>query len=260
MTRLENADWSTINLVELRKLPAYHLPPTYYLQKGSGNGGLGDPPGFPTYFTQSVYTGYGNTPPRGYSLVIRYGATTSGITPARWEGDWETHKSKQEALMRRLWIPLPLNHPRTVAWIQATFAHHQHCYQDSRLAGNWTDKSIIFPVPAWQLKTFADDKRFSDEWRTKERAAIKQANAEIRAQAKAAATPDNHEGTILVRKYYPDFQPTKRLMINDFPAPGNWWETMAECPTPETCPGQYGHPHPVNEKWCQMCGWSSPDA
>jgi len=95
MTRLLDADWSTIKLAELRKLPVYHLPPTYRLQEGSGNGCFGDPPGFPTYFTRGVYTAHGNNPPRGYSMVIQHAGVAYGITPARWEGTWEKHSDKQ---------------------------------------------------------------------------------------------------------------------------------------------------------------------
>jgi hypothetical protein len=49
-------DYSTINKDALNRLPIVKLPPTYRLQAGMGNGCFLDPPGYPTYFTQSVYT------------------------------------------------------------------------------------------------------------------------------------------------------------------------------------------------------------
>jgi hypothetical protein len=49
-------DYSAINLTELQKLKTYNLPNSYRLQENYGNGCYMDPPGYPTYFTQSVYT------------------------------------------------------------------------------------------------------------------------------------------------------------------------------------------------------------
>lgn len=229
-TRIQAADWSTINLEQLRKLPTYDWSGKgYTLQTDSGNGCAGDPPGFPTYFTQSVYTRHGNNPDRGYSMVIVHNGTAYGVEPASWSGTWEEHQAKRDALMRRLWQPLPLGHPRTQAWIRATFSHHRHCYHAPGFK-DWSKDMLIWPGGCLGQTPFG---KIENE----------------------VATPENHDGTILVRRYYPEFQPTPELIEAGFNHPGNWWETLRDQPTPANCPGQYSHAHPVNGSWCQMCGW-----
>lgn len=278
-SRINSADWSTINLVQLRRLPVYRLPPTYKLQDDSGNGCAGDPPGFPTYFTRSVYTQYGNNPPRGYSLVIT-GPDTGGcrgVEPANWAGSWEENRAKHDALMLRLWNKLPLDHPRTRAWIAATFSHHRHCY---RVPGTealpWSDDKamLIWPGGCLGKTPFGriENEKFSVEWATEHegfakwrheeqeafRTKLRLSNARIIAKCEPIATPENHHGTILVRRFYPEFNPTPELFSEDLKSTGNWWETLAERPTPENCPGQYSMAHPTGGSWCQFCGWHAP--
>lgn len=272
-TRQQIADWSTINLAELRKLPTCQLPTTYHLQADAGNGCAGDPPGFPTYFTRSVYTADGNNPHRGASMVIAHDGNLYVIEKSEWAETWEEHKAKQDSLMLRLWKPLPLDHPRTQAWIRATFAHHRHCYQVPELRAqgkNWSDAMLIWPggtlgaTPYGALRDVAFEinqarkDRDYDRWTEAHKAAfikeIEQSNAHIKVACEVAAVPDNHDGTIIVRRYYPDFNPTSELIAGPA-SPGNWWEVMSQQPTPDRCPGQYGNPHPVNGSWCQMCGW-----
>lgn len=276
--RTTNADWTTINETELQKLPVYHLPPGYHLQEDSGNGCAGDPPGFPTYFTRSVYTANGNNPPRGYSMVIERGGNLYGIEPANWKnGDtWEKVSAKRDSLMRRLWAPLPLDHPRTQAWIVGTFKHHRHCYQvpELRAAGkNWSDAMLIWPggtcgnTPFGELKDakweveYAGKTQSFAKWTQHEQdkftADIAANNERVTRLCEAVAIPANHDGTILVRKYYPDFDPTAELIEGNMTSPGNWWEVLAANPGPDKCPGQYNHAHPVNGGWCQFCGWKA---
>jgi hypothetical protein len=243
----------TINEKVLAKLPIFKSPPTYRLQRDLGNGCAGDPPGYPSYFTQSVYTQSGNSPSRGEQMVI-FGRVLEDSRDHEQNKSWDETYEKRKKLLRRLWKPLPFDHPRTQAWVSATFSHHNHCYQDDSKSGSWSDKTIIFPVPSYTLRSFVDDARFSDEWRTKEKASIAQANKEITDHAAKVATPENHSATLIIRRYYPDFQPTEEL-INNPTSEANWWERLHTCPKPEDCPGQYGTPHPVNGKWCQMCGW-----
>jgi hypothetical protein len=258
-TRINYASWETINLKLLRRLPVYVLPPSYQLQQDSGNGCAGDPPGYPTYFTKCVYTQYGNKPPFSCSMVIRHNDRLYEI-----ERGWSCHKhvsyddyrATADALMRRLWLPLPLEHPRTQAWIADKFRHLRHCYLNPALSGRerW-NKLVIYPVPDYELNTFIDDACFSDKWRAKERAAIIQANADIVAAAYKIATHDNHAAVVSIREYYPEFQPTQDQIDGKVETIGLWWETMAKRPTPDKCPGQYGTPHPVNGTWCQFCGY-----
>jgi hypothetical protein len=150
-SRMANASWETINMKALKRLPLYKLPPTYQLQQDSGNACAGDPPGFPTYFTRGVYTQYGSSPRRGPRYVIAMHIVDAG------------YGAERDALMRRLWLPLPLEHPRTQAWIADRFKHLSRCFFDPKLSGReqW-DKVVIYPVPDYKLQSFVDDPRFSD--------------------------------------------------------------------------------------------------
>lgn len=217
----------------------YRLPPTYHLGS-QGCGCYGDPPGHPRYFTRSVYTQYGNNPPFDRPQY-------------EYKGRYFTELEDVE----KLYKPLALEHERTQAWIGDTFQHMAHCYHDPDAKHG---ESTIYPVPEWRLQHFTDDERFSDEWRTKERAAIKQANADIEARTAALATPGNHLATIKVRRYYPEFQPTAELVDNPPGHGGDWWARLEARPAPEDCPGDAGlrAKHPVNRTWCQVCGWREP--
>ena len=217
----------------------YTLPPTYRLS-GEGCGCYGEPPGHPRYFTRSVYTSHGNNPPHGrpqYEYKGRYFTELEDVD--------------------KLFHPLPLEHERVQAWIAGSFRHMAHCYHDPDAKYG---ESAIYPVPDWRLRPFVDDKRFSDEWRAKERAVVEQANAEICAHDAALATPDNHSATLKVRRHYPEFQPTAELIDNPPEHGGDWWARMETRPAPEDCPGDAGlrTQHPVNGSWCQVCGWREP--
>lgn len=242
--RMANASWETINFKVLKRLPVYILPPTYQLQPDMGNCCAGDPPGYPTYFTRSVYTKYGNTPHRGPQYVIAMHVVDAGY------GD------ERDALMRRLWLPLPLEHPRTQAWIADKFKHLHSCYLNPALSGReqW-DGKVFYPVPKWGLESFVDDPRLSEEWRTKEKAQVELKNSEIILASCKIASIDNHAAVVSIREYYPEFKPTTDQFDGKMEATGNWWETMAKRPTPETCPGQYSMAHPTNGLRCQMCGY-----
>lgn len=250
----------TINKKALALLPAFVCPPTYHLQREPGCGCYLDPPGFPSYFLQSVYTQYGNSPRRGAEYVIL------GRVFSRAE-NYEDHE-KRESKLRKLWNPLPLEHPRTQAWIQTLFCHFQHCYEDIERPEYGKPGTLIYPVPTWRLKAFHDDPRFSDTWRAKERAAVEQANAEEETRSARIATWDNHRAVKMIRRYYPDFdRPDSNeyggrasLMKGGATQRGDWWETEAEQPTPETCRPRSLGPHPINGTWCQWCGWRKETA
>lgn len=243
-------DFSTINEDALKLLPIYQKPPTYRIDRGAGSGCYGSPPGHPSYFLQSIYTGSGNMPRRGHPEYVLFGHAM----PVDFHGE------KREKLLRKLWKPLPINHPRTLAWMLATYKHHQHCYQKDPAAANEKWDTVIYPVPSYKLRTFHDDERFSDEWRVKEKAAIEAYNAEIIEQTRKVATPENHEAVILIRRYYPEHEPNLEWIENPPESPGNWWETLPLRPSAEECPGEwawsgsYNNKHPVNGKWCQVCG------
>lgn len=273
MKRIDNLDWSTIELSALRRQPRVTLPPTYRLQDDSGNGCAGDPPGYPSYFTRCVWTAHGDSPSRGPVCVIACDGKLYDVSES-YDGDAAT----REALFRRLWRPLPLQHPRTRAWIRDTFKHHNSCYQVPELVEkgkSWSDALLVWPggclgnTPFGRLRDAgleierARKHRDYDKWELRHKHAfldeIVLDNRRITQACEAAATPENHRGTVIVRRYYPEFEPTAELIAAGFDSPGNWWETLAENPGPAKCPGQYGTPHPVNGSWCQFCGWHAKE-
>lgn len=282
MSRIQKADWSTINLDELRKLPVFdYVKHGYHLQDDSGNGCAGDPPGYPSYFTQAVYNSQGNNPASGFNYVIVHDGKAYGIDPIKWQAGetWEKRQESQKELFRRLWKPLPIDHPRTQAWIIATFAHHKNCYQVPELRAqgkNWSDAMLIWPggclgkTPFGKLKNLEFEVEHArkhsafDKWTPIEQgkfiADVEANNKRVTRFCEIVAVPANHDGTIIVQRYYPDFFPTKALLDDGLESEGNWWETLATKPTPQTCPGQYGNAHPVNGKWCQFCGWHEEEA
>lgn len=273
-------DTSTLNQAALRKLRTYTCPPTYRIDSHLGAGCYGDPPGFPTYFLRSVYTSHGNSP-RDISHVIRDdGGTFRRIPEHDWRGTREEADARWDALMRSLWAPLPYNHPRVRAWIVATYKHLRHCYRDIapgpylKPPEHGGPATLIFPVPDYELATFTDDPRFSEAWRTAERANVERRNAETRALYAARCLPQYHAAYLTVQRYYPEHTPDLALIrVSDVTAaPGDWWETEDVQPTPATCTaGRVPGPlyrgcsdstdrwsHPTGGTWCQWCGWTQP--
>ena len=250
--RQDHADFSTINREE--QLPVHTLPGSRMYQQSSGNGCAGDPPGYPSYFTRAVYTARGDNPSRGTTMTLSVEGIEYVIEKASDE------YTQREEVLRRLWKALTIDHPRTIAWIQVEFIHHHHCYQDLTIPNRrWSERGFVYPVPDYKLRSFHDDERFSDEWREKAQAEVAQANKEIRERAEKLATWDNHAAVIIIQSFYPEWDVPEseraQYLEPTFARPGNWWEALAEQPTPEECPGQFSSAHPVNGTWCQMCGW-----
>lgn len=257
---------STINQEQLEKLTPYEKPPTDQLQQKSGNGCFLDPPGFPSYYTQSVYTQYGNSPRKGVEMVI-FGRAL--YHSSDWDGvkDWDQLHENRQRRLKRLWVPLPPHHPRTKAWMGALFQHFRHCYKSATELEYNKPKTVVYPVPSYELKTYRDDPRFSDEYRNAARAEVEQYNHDLTARRKAEATIDNHLAVITIRRYYPDYMPSPEteaaLLAGQIPdgytERGNWWETEDQKPTPETCRPRSVGVHPINGKWCQWCGWQAEE-
>jgi hypothetical protein len=185
---------------------------------------------------------------------------------------WE----QRDALMKSLYIPLPITHPRVQAWIAGRFLHHKRCYQvpELRAAGkNWHDAMLIWPggclgrTPFGELRDETSEIKYAlerqcyakwtDEAKRDFSRAIADNNARVTEMCQKVAIPDNHGGTIIVREVYPDFQPTAELLEARFERPGDWWEVLTENPGPKHCPGIHGQPHPANGRWCQFCGWTA---
>jgi len=252
-------DYSTLNLEALKRLPIHKKPPTYSYQRGPGNSCAGDAPGFPTFFTRSVYTRHGNYPGRGAVMVIIVpGLKPRIVETADWRPgeNWDARHARFQQKLRKLWKPLPLDHPRVRMWIKSQYRHLNSCYVDTSKAPRNSDRIIIWPVPDYELDTFVDDKRFSDEWREKEKAVIAQKNAETIAYYRQFVRPDNHQAVLVIQKFYPEHKPEEALIDNPVgeARDPDWWERYAVQPTPEQCAGMGGvHSHPIGNP-CQTCG------
>lgn len=249
-------DYSTLDAKALSGLKPYKLPPTYHLQEDSGNGCFLDPPGYPSYFTRSVYTQHGNSPPRGPYYVLTPPGRGCLIVPHACESE------KVEAVYRRLWNPLPLDHPRSVAWLRTLAGYFRSCYADDERPEYGRPGTLIHPLPHYKLKTAHLDPNWTEEYKAAKLAEVEAFNRQERERAGRIATPDNHKAVRFVRKFYPEFDPPA-WFFDDAEAgygkggPGHWWETEAEQPTPETCKPRSVGRHPVNGSWCQWCGWNA---
>ena len=248
-------DKSTINLNELHKLPAYVKPESYTIDRSLGSCCHLDAPGYPSYFLQHVYTKHGNSPSRGATMLIQGRVV-------------ETADQSYEKLLvklRKLWNPLPYNHPRVKAWIVAVYRHMKNCYKHPSYVNGQGDMDILTGPShfsnQFKLKTFTDDPRFSEEWRTKAREEVATHNIEVYNAWAEICKPGNHAAYLYVREFYPEHEPDLGLIENTPEEyDGDWWEVYDHKPTPEECPGsarwgRSGRPHPSNGVWCQMCGW-----
>ena len=269
-------DFSTINIEALKRLKVYTLPPTYRLQDGSGSGCSGDAPGFPSYFTRSIYTRHGNNPRKGAEEVILHEGkmyVTKSSDDWRKGDDWDAVYARYQERLMRLWVAPPIDSPRVRAWIESTYRHFNHCYVDVERPKYGKPGTLIYPVPAYRLKDETRQEyigsgltpqpdymppKYSQEYLDTVNTAVRIFNADERARAKSVAIPENHHAVRIIRKFYPEYQPEPAL-INDVSGvvTAQWWETEAEQPTPETCRPRSCGPHPVNGQWCQRCGWKA---
>jgi hypothetical protein len=258
-------DYSTLNIDRLKKLQVYKKPPTYRISDSMGSGCAGDPPGYPSYFVRHVYTQHGNSPRRGATAVITYEGVSYVVES---NGDDTVNRN---FTFRRLWIPLPEDHPRVLAWIEDRYRHLHNCYLNPSIPvmrNNYHDRMVIYPVPDYKLRSLG---KFDPHWtwsyslmRALEIAAY---NGMIQEQAeKIAHDRANHCAVQGIRRFYPDHEPRLDLIKNPPRHIATWWEILSERPTPETCPGetlQWGkwglggrsNAHPVNGNWCQVCGY-----
>lgn len=259
-------DYSTLNISKVMKLPVHTLPPSYHYDgERSNSGSTFSPPGYPSNFTTYVYTQYGNTPPRGASMVIILNGIAYIVESTRYgrpTGRYTQHMMHKVDL-ERLYLPLPIDHPRVQAWIARTYAHQNRCYVlpegvgPSVLGAKHTDRMFIYPVPDYKLKSFRDDPRFSEEWREAEKRYIDRANNDIERLYSQYATDDSYLPVQTIRKYYPEYQMDWSLVENPPARPGDWWAKHDVSPTEGECPGLIMGttriPHGQNS-WCQFCG------
>lgn len=254
-------DYSTINMNELAKYPMYTKPPSYEISRSLGSACFLDAPGYPSYLTQDVYTSHGNSPAKGAVKLLM------GRVIMRAEESYDCIYAK----LRKLWNPLPYEHERVQCWIIAVYRHMRGCYSHpDYMDSNGHMKTLTGPScysQEFRTKSFTDDPRFSEEWRTQAKAEVEAYNAELQATWAKIAVPENHSAYLYVKKFYPEHEPNLEYIESLPKEPmGNWWELYACRPTPNDCPGEtasWGNTHqarhPVNGSWCQVCGWSIQD-
>lgn len=255
-----NPDFSTINVESLKKLKTYELPPSYRLQDEPGNGCHLDAPGYPTYFTRNVYTGHGNCPPYREGRVTQVISFEGKLYVTRWYGQSDQDHIK---LLRRLWKPLAINHPRTRLWMTAVYRHMAHCYQDVERPEYGRPGTLIFPIPGYKIAKAKDIKVSVNASAEEVEAAKRAQQAEVdrvnalneaeRIRAERIATPENHNAVRFIREFYPALAPDLQQIEKPGPEQGDWWTISAKRPSAKECPGPYRR-HPHNENGCQFCG------
>lgn len=124
--------------------------------------------------------------------------------------------------LHELWKPLSLTHPRTLEWITDAYQYFRNCYSPDGTTRR------------------ADRAVFSKK-----------------SDVQSEQVADHHVAVLLIRSFYPDYEPNLDLIVN----PGNsnvptWWQTLAEKPTPEFCLGSSLGDHPDCKTYCQACGWN----
>lgn len=266
-----------INIKALKKLPVHKCPPSYHYSRHLGMGCAGDPPGYPTYFLQSVYTSHGNSPRKGATAVIVHEGVAYVLHSSKdydtaiarvkvqarkegktliWEEQCKLEREAHDALIKRrierIYNPLPEDHPRMEAWIRDTYRHHRGCYKHPTEM-EYGKRKLVTRGVDYRHVMFRDDERFSDEWREKERARIEQENKELDRLWAEVSVIENHSAVVIVRRFLPNHEPRVDLVENPpKEIEGHWWETEEEQPTPETCKPRNNGPH--NRSWCQWCG------
>lgn len=123
----------TFNVKALHSLKTYKLTPSRRLGS-EGSGCFLDPPNYPSYFLQSVYTEHGNSPGRGVQTVIEY---QDVLYVLRHSDDWKTDPddARFKKRLHRIWDRLPLEHERVQLWIKHCYSHLRNCYIDDSLPG-----------------------------------------------------------------------------------------------------------------------------
>lgn len=252
---------ATLDAHAVNALPVAKLHADWRVSPGAGMGCAFDAPGYPSYFLRAVYNRGGNTPQSAPDAVLlgtdgewhRFDVTCTYDTTTKTSSDDRAEK------LQALYVPLPIEHPRVQAWIASVMAHFKTCYADAERPEYNRPGTLVYSngsVPAYKLKTFRDDPRWSEEYRAAHKAEIEAYNRQENERAARIATVDNHRGVRAIRKVYPDWTPRDLSILGGIPGytPANWWTTDDAPPAPESCPGDVNVRMPHTERHCQWCG------
>ncbi len=178
-----------LSTIDLSSRPVAKLAHTYHVGP-MGMGCFLGPPGYPSYFLRAVYTRHGNSPRKGTTEVI---TDADGVNRVIFTVDeWDT--DKRDTRLRKLWVPLPIDHPRTRAWIAYVYGYMKNMYRNTE-------------APEGR-QYYASDM------------IVKSAkNAEL-------CTPENSAAVNLIRRYYPEHQPDMDLLDNGagYGQGSDWWD------------------------------------
>ena len=261
-------DYSTLNAEALSRLPVYKKPPTYTIDNHLGSACYGDPPGFPSYFLQHIYTQHGNSPPYNRpQQVIVLGGVARVVPDIDWSGGTNSGWAKRDEFLRSLWTPLPYDHPRVRRWIIETFRHFYTSYYDPEetTTGGHT---ASWPVPDWQKRKTKIDERWRDDVIAAYEAADAAFNAALEDRVHALATPNNHMAHREIVRFYPEHSLSMtEALIAEVPNLGgqaDWWHIEAEQPSVEECLQRapwidWAARHPEEPgRHCSRCGRTNP--
>lgn len=196
-------DYSTLRLDRLHSLPVYTGKCRASTHMGSGC--FLDPPGFPSYFLQHLYNTHGYTPvnvpqaviysPQGNPHIVLPSDRQTWGTPGM---TWEKCQTQRERALRRLWVPMPLEHPRTQAWISTLFGYFRNCWID-QAKGSRNASDLL----------------------------ITHATQDNPLGIPSGYHLHEHAAAAMIRDYYSDFQPTEEDLRRNEYGKSSWWETSA---------------------------------
>lgn len=210
-------DYSTINLERLRQLPRA-LVRGRLLQEIShlGNGCFLDAPGYPTYFTRSVYTSRGDTPGTGPYMVI-----TDPDDP-------ELHYDVDGVNLRDLWVPLPYpqDTPHFSEWIYGSSLEKLREYR----LWKWIHFAYIYCQHG-----YADPKN-GEQWRHADKLIFRSGPA---TPGDLIFCPEHHAAVLAIQEFYPEHQPDLAWIENvpESEKQNDWWERYSD-PTLTVKPGE----------------------
>lgn len=226
-------DYSTLNVDELIKLPTFSSMgnrESDRVSEAMGSGCFLNPPGYPSYFIQNIYNKSGNTPHHGAEEIIYHPeAGTRVIKLVDDNRNWDARTRAHDELMRKLWVPLPLDHPRTQAWIISICGYFN---------GTWLNPEVPEATRRDVAKLICKS---------------------LTEESLLSMGANRYRPVDYIRGFYPDHQ--FDMMVAKTSkwgkgGPGGWWETQRERPSPKECDPCWGQ-HPMNQTWRQWCGWEA---
>jgi len=283
-------NYETINIYKLKQLDTYKLPKTYELQDiliSAHRGIIHVPPGYPDFFIQKIHPESGGEVRKGSpNRVISYGGhlyvvgTNLGYDLSYFKR--EEVKAKNVIALRDIYKSLPIDHPRTVAWLHHLYSNYRSKYfipgnnietkevnPEIKLFAEWDNTNqeyqFKYSLDIRKYKGYEIDPKYqnmSKEWLEITCKEVELYNRDLNNIVAKYVNPSNMVATRYVREFYPDFTPSQEFLDNIPEFGGIWWTLLDHQPTPETCrsfANSYAeriHPQRIRkeDKHCLWCG------